>query len=485
MLALGLWLLAALPLLVLLKIIYNVFLHPLRHHPGPKLWSATRIPWCWNQYRGKLNHRLVDLHRQYGPTVRVAPDEISYTSDTAWKTIYGHRTVEMTKDPIFSLITPTGVPNIITADRVTHSRHRRLLSHAFSEKALREQEDILVQYCTKLLDQLQARCSDGPLDLAKWFPLTTFDLIGFLAFGQDFSCIDTGKPHPFVACIKDVSRELIMSQMARYYGISSLRHFFFLRGSTNSRFANAMRAKEMVEARIARGPTDDRKDFWHHVLAAEDQGKGLTPDEMVVDAFSIAIAGSDGTATALAGTIHLLLTHRDVYQQLQGCIRQEFEAEENISTLALSNDRVPLLDAVIQESMRLFPPVAITLPRVVPPGGEAIDGLFVPEGTIVGVNQLAAYHSEKNFGQASEFLPERWLNERGDCRAVFQPFSVGPRNCLGKNLAKAELRLILVRMLWRFDMELVPECEGWMDGQKIYGFWTKPPLLVKLSPRVN
>ena len=67
----------------------------------------------------------------------------------------------------------TDKPDIVTADRVTHSRHRRLLSHAFSEKALREQEDILVQYCTKLLDQLQARCSDGPLDLAKWFPLTS------------------------------------------------------------------------------------------------------------------------------------------------------------------------------------------------------------------------------------------------------------------------------------------------------------------------
>lgn len=75
----------------------------------------------------------------------------------------------------------TNEQDIVTADRVTHSRHRRLLSHAFSEKALREQEEILVQYCTKLLDQLQARCSDGPLDLAKWFPLTSklSDLLEF------------------------------------------------------------------------------------------------------------------------------------------------------------------------------------------------------------------------------------------------------------------------------------------------------------------
>lgn len=93
------------------KALYNVFLHPLRQHPGPKSWAATRVPWCWHQYRGRLNHRLVELHRQYGSTVRVAPDELSYNSESAWKTIYGQRSVEMSKDAIFSLVTPTGVPS--------------------------------------------------------------------------------------------------------------------------------------------------------------------------------------------------------------------------------------------------------------------------------------------------------------------------------------------------------------------------------------
>ncbi|KAF4982427.1 hypothetical protein FZEAL_1945 [Fusarium zealandicum] len=380
--------------------------------------------------------------------------------------------------------------DIMTADRTTHSRHRRLLAHAFSEKALREQEDILVKYCTKLLVQLEAHCADGPVDLTHWFHLTTFDLIGSLAFGQDFSCIDTGKPHPFVASVKHVSQELIMSQMARYYGFASLRNFFTLRGSATSRVANAQRAKEMVDARVARGPTEDRKDFWHYVLAAdedEDSGKGLSLPEMVVDAFSIAIAGSDGTATALTATLYLLLTHRDIYHQLQTSIRRDFGAEEEITSLTLLNQRIPLLDAVFHESMRLYPPVAITLPRLVPPGGECIDGLFVPAGTTVGVNHLSAYHSAKNFHQPLDFLPGRWLENHdkpnADIKASFQPFSVGPRSCLGKNLARAEMRLILARMLWRFDLELMPECQDWMDGQRIYGFWVKPPLMCRISQR--
>lgn len=61
----------------------------------------------------------------------------------------------------------------MTADRTTHSRHRRLLAHAFSEKALRDQESVLITYCSKLLDQLEARCERGSVDLTKWFHLTS------------------------------------------------------------------------------------------------------------------------------------------------------------------------------------------------------------------------------------------------------------------------------------------------------------------------
>lgn len=77
-----------------------------------------------------------------------------------------------------------------------------------------------------------------------------------------------------------------------------------------------------------------------------------------------------------------------------------------------------------------------------------------------------------------------------------QPFSFGPRNCLGKNLARAEMRLIMAKLLWRFDLELVQGGGGsgkgmgmgmgngksWRDGQKVWGFWVKPPLMCWLRP---
>ena len=69
-----------------------------------------------------------------------------------------------------------------------------------------------------------------------------------------------------------------------------------------------------------------------------------------------------------------------------------------------------------------------------------------------------------------------------DNRAVVQPFSMGPRNCIGQNLAKAEMRLILAKMVWHFDMQLANPKSDWTK-QPIYGLWDKNPLLVKLTPK--
>lgn len=210
---------------------------------------------------------------------------------------------------------------------------------------------------------------------------------------------------------------------------------------------------------------------------------------MYANSFSITIAGSEGTATALAGATFLLLRHPHEYQRAVNEVRREFTSEADITSSRILAS-VPIIEAVLQEAMRLYPPVSITMPRRVPEGGATIDGRFVPAGTTVGVNHLSCYRSSCNFVDAMSFRPERWLRENqkdaspGDNFAAFQPFSFGPRSCLGKNLARAEMSLLLARILWRFDLELVETEKGmsWLDRQRIWGFWQKPALLCRLTP---
>ena len=111
--------------------------------------------------------------------------------------------------------------------------------------------------------------------------------------------------------------------------------------------------------------------------------------------------------------------------------------------------------------------------------------------TRVGVHHLAAYHSSRNFYEPKSFHPERWLPEHqqdptspffNDNREVFRPFSDGPRNCIGRNLAYHEMRLIMARLLWNFDMTLCEISRNW-SKQRTFALWEKPPLMVKLKVR--
>ncbi|KIM97009.1 hypothetical protein OIDMADRAFT_148143 [Oidiodendron maius Zn] len=468
---------------VIYQLVFNVFFHPLRKFPGPKLWAASRIPWCYHQYRGRLHSRLLQLHTIYGGTVRVAPNELSYATADAWKTIYGHRKDEMGKDPIFRLHTPTGAQNILVADRETHIRQRRLLSYAFSESALREQEPILQLYTRKLADQLSRECNEGPLDIVAWLTFASFDLIGHMSFGENFGCLDEGDYAPFVRSITAMASELIFDQMWKYWGVMALRKYFTPKGLVGQRIKNVKTAMQTVQRRIERG--SDHRDFLHYILSANEE-KAMSPAEINVNAFSLCIAGSESTATALSGAAFYMLTHPPVYRQLVKEIR-EAHADEKEITLASTN-RLEYLDAVITETLRMYPPVAVTLPRRVPAGGEVIGGEFVPQGTTVGVHHYSASHSPDNFHLPEAFLPQRWLPGTrdeppfaSDKKACMQPFSFGPRSCLGKNIARAEMRLLFAWLLYRFDWQLELGHKEWRQ-QKMQGFWQKKPLFCTLTP---
>lgn len=272
-------------------------------------------------------------------------------------------------------------------------------------------------------------------------------------------------------------------QMFIYYRLQRIRQYFMPKGVAGARFLNVKRAMEMVDRRISR--VTDRKDFLYYILAANDE-KGMSRPEINVNAFSLSIAGSESTATLLAGATYFLTTHRSNYDLLVKEVRTTFKSEDGI-TLASTNN-MEYLEAVLTESLRLYPPVAGTLPRQVPAGGETIDGGFVPAGTSVGVNHFSCFHHPQNFYRADAFLPERWLPGVRDAapfnhdnKASMQPFSFGPRNCLGKNLARAEMRIILAKILWKFDLGLVEGRGDWMEEQKVFGFWAKPPLMCRLE----
>ncbi|KAK6823491.1 cytochrome P450 [Apiospora arundinis] len=185
------------------------------------------------------------------------------------------------------------------------------------------------------------------------------------------------------------------------------------------------------------------------------------------------VAGSETTATALSGfTFHITRTP-EVYQRLVAEIRSSFASEGEINMR--STRALPYLLACIEETLRIFPPASETPPRISP--GCEIAGKFIPQGTYITVYQWATYHNPTNFADPETFIPERWLPEahplydarfESDNKAAFKPFSAGPRDCIGKNLAYAEMRLVVARLLWNFDISALPRQDNWESRQRIF-----------------
>jgi len=239
---------------------------------------------------------------------------------------------------------------------------------------------------------------------------------------------------------------------------------------------------ERVEARMAL--STNRADFMSNILKHQDE-KGMTKPEIFGIVNLLIIAGSETTATLLSGATYLLLRNPRVMQKLVAEVRRKFTSEDQINMTSVNS--LDYMLAVLNEALRMYPPSPTGLPRVVPKPGDYICGKWVPGGTAVSVSQWAANRSPSNFSQSEYFIPERFLGDPkfdSDKRHALQPFSVGPRNCVGRNLAYAEMRLILARIIWNFDLKLADDNHNWTD-QHIYTFWEKGPLNVVLTPVVR
>ncbi|KAH7062264.1 cytochrome P450 [Macrophomina phaseolina] len=489
------WLLASLCIGFLIiqiigTLVYNAYFHPLAQYPGPLLARSTNLVYWTVVIKGDLLPWIQRIHTQYGDTVRLGPNTLSYTTPEAWRDIYGQQRSSGNitggddrkkktnpKDRLVYQPDLNGRHGLNgVRDDEQHARLRRIFAHAFSDRALKEQEPLIVRLVDHLVRNMRAHAK---LDMVKLFTCTTFDIMGDLTFGEPLGLLDTSEYSPWVEALfgflkfGDLSRILLeyplLGCLAAYLVPASLleqarMHFQF--------------AAERVDRRIERG--SERPDIWNLVLR-QPEGERLDRGEMHANASIFMLAGTETSATLLSGLLYLLCEHPDKMKTLCDEIRGNFHSDGDFTIESLQ--RLKYLSACIEEGLRLYPPLPIGPPREVHPDGNIICGKWVPGKTRLAVAQYTAYRSPRNFRDPDAFIPERWLPGTGyddDKKNALQPFSYGPRNCIGQNLAYHEMRMILAKVLWNFDIELCPESAGWMN-QKIWSLWAKPPLWVKVK----
>lgn len=362
--------------------VYTLFFHPLSRYPGPKLAAITPLVHLLWDIQGKQHSTIKMLHDMYGDVVRIAPNALAYRAASAWKDIYGHRKKGQRvflKDPALYAPTPNGVNAIITANEDDHSRMRRLLTHAFSNKALGEQEEIIQTYADMFIDKLQGLIGSTlsqNVDITRWFNFTTFDLIGDLAFGEPFGCLSNSTYHWWVLIILDAVKASAYLKVFWFYPfLLPLVQILVPKDLIEKREASFKLSVEKVRRRLALGAT--RPDFTSYILKHAKDGKGMSASEMDSNSAVFVLAGSETTAALLSGCTYYLLRNRDKYDRLVKEIRGAFNTASEIKLSKLVE--LPYLNAVLTEAMRIYPPIPSMLPRIVPQGGAMINDRYVPQ----------------------------------------------------------------------------------------------------------
>ena len=293
------------------------------------------------KYRGSLNRWLTVLHEEYGEVVRIAPNEVSYIETQAWKDIYGFRTGDkqnLAKDPLFyGPDASGGNAGLFRAGDASHGRQRRILSHAFSERALNEQEPMFKHYSGLLVQELRklSQSSNNKVDLERWYNYATFDVMADLSFGEPLHLLEDHSQEWFLDNVFSFLKMQSMCQLLRYYPACAgfLRLFFIPKRLASRQARNNQECIAKVNRRLERIP--DRQDIWALVMKQEGE-KAMSRPEMHANAITMMVAGTETTATALSGLTFYLLRHPDKMNKLKDEIRASFGSEEDITIKTLA-----------------------------------------------------------------------------------------------------------------------------------------------------
>ncbi|OBS16867.1 hypothetical protein FPOA_12555 [Fusarium poae] len=309
------------------------------------------------------------------------------------------------------------------------SKATKVPLHAFSLKTLRETESTVRHYVDQFVHRVGQ--NGGPktrgVDTSTVYNWLTFDIIADLTFGKSFNSIFDWKPSAWVSLLLDFTSHLtLLPVISRLSVPGSVLPFLMPKALKQSLDLHNKMTEEMVEHRIKLGDLHDREDFFAQTI----------PKETLI---SREITGD-------------------------------------------STSGLTYLNAVIEEGLRLFPPAPFGLPRVCP--GATINGLFIPKGTIVSVDTYTVSHDARNFPQPNNFIPDRWIDREWKVnRDASRPFSLGPRGCLGMNLAYLEARMTLASLVYAYDLELINQDTDWFSHVTFHTVWKKPPLMVRFHPR--
>ena len=337
------------------------------------------------------------------------------------------------------------------------------------------------QHCKRLVEILKTK---DVVDMEVVTKQVTFDIVSHLAFGLDPNSVTRDSP--------------VRHSLHTMLSIGFRRAFFVVRNNVpfldrniKQELGEAVRtsrlySREILEERRTRGEDDEGEgDMLDMIISCNAEDVEAMIDDVIV----FMIAGYDTAANVLAFTIALLLENPECTEKL---VREVEKVDFS------SNDwrgDIPYLDACISESMRLFPPGPVS--HRINTSATTLGGYHLPVGTQLQACVFVQHRLPRYWDDPNNFVPERWLKKPTSKNHVtsseshvtspwpapgsYIPFMVGPRNCIGKNLAEVLLRVILCELFSKLDLKRADERT--VEAGHCFTLCPKHEVLAKVSER--
>lgn len=376
-----------------------------------------------------------------------------------------------------------------------HTAVRRSVGSAFTTNSLLDYEESINTTLAELvqaLDQDSRQSSEGKINMTHWMQLFAIDVLMRIAFSESLGFMQKGKDVDGVlgaivarfdhwghwAAVPGLDYALNKSKWSSIL-TSFWRKLTSPSGSsppTSSPLASVSMSRMQDRAKIRasnekeKDISQEQNDLLDKFLRGQAAHSSLLSQDGVLGIIMSTIgAGADTTGGTLTYTLYLLAkyphTKEKLYSELRDALDKGIISSSNPDSDSPElkwtdvNTKLPYLDAVLKESMRVIPISAWGLDRVVPAQGATIAGRYFPPGTVVGC-QIDAVHLDKTvFGDdADQFRPERWLEgEEDDQRRKamarsFLAFSAGKRVCMGIHIAWLELKKTIPIIVKNFDV---------------------------------
>ncbi|KAL1698779.1 cytochrome P450 [Schizophyllum commune] len=468
--------------------LYTLLWHPLASYPGPRLAALTK----WYRAYFDLVHdggwleHLEELHRQYGPVVRVAASELHFAEPAAYHDIHNF-TNRFTKDPELYRAFDLPQASFGQVDPVAAKTRRDTLGPLFSRQGIRKFEFVIQDKVDLLVNRLiQEGSTRQPVNLFLAFRSFSFDTIMSYCFATSYHSLSYPRfAHPMIPIIFKVN---VLTWTLRYFPflMSLVRYgprcitarlspvavgFQGLFDHFDKRVDEVLNEPESLGAA-------GHDTVFHYLINGKRER--LSKEVLIEEAITLFGAGSETTAAAVTTAVFHVLNDKRIRERVMGELREAWP-DPAVRLSAQEIEKLPYLTAVIKETLRFAPGVVTPAPRIVHQD-SVIAGHPVPAGTTVAIGATFVHLNPEVYDEPKKFKPERWLEEGVHAleSAYFIPFSKGPRMCLGHYLAWCEMYLVLANVLRKTDITVFETDESdfefrqyWMPifrGRQLKGF---------------